>query len=118
MLANILLIDDDQYIQEFVGAFLADEGYQVIAASHRSASLDLINEYHPSLILIDIPSAKESITTLLNRFREKVGTPIIILTTSMRPAILANQFCADSFLSKPFDLDELLKIVRQHMIPN
>jgi two-component system, chemotaxis family, chemotaxis protein CheY len=51
---RILVIDDDESIRQIVHLFLSDEGYEVIEAANGQAALDALEDFRPSLILLDL----------------------------------------------------------------
>ena len=50
----ILVVDDDASIRELIGMALVDEGYEVQAAPHGAAALEVISHSRPSVILLDM----------------------------------------------------------------
>jgi DNA-binding response OmpR family regulator len=53
-LGSILLIEDDQYIREFMRTLLEDEGYEVQQVSNGLEALDLLSSYSPKLIWLNL----------------------------------------------------------------
>jgi DNA-binding response OmpR family regulator len=115
MIANpcVLVIDDDSSIQELISAVLIDEGYRVIATTHRRVTLDLLGEYAPDLILVDFPRLFETgdLTILVYRNSLAYPLPLVLLTTAINPECLMKRLNANAFLQKPFDIEELITIV-------
>jgi DNA-binding response OmpR family regulator len=114
----ILIIDDDQSIQELLGTVLAEEGYRVITTSHHTVTPDIIAEYKPDLILVDIPLLGKSESRFLHNYQQVslTSVPIIILTTSLHPEQIGEEFQAAGVLEKPFDLDNLVALVNNNVL--
>jgi len=111
----ILVVDDDAGIRELISDTLGDEGYVVISASDGVAALLMLEEWQPSLILLDLLMPLMDGDEFLRRYRELPGehVPVVVFSASGRNRIgrTAAQAEADAFLAKPFDLDDLLGLV-------
>lgn len=116
MATRILVIDDDTGILEAVQALLEDEGYDVTLATNGAVSLDLIQGTMalPDLILLDVllsgDDGRDVCRTLKGDSRTQ-HIPIIMM--SAHPNVRSSvQACgANSFLAKPYDIDDLLNQV-------
>jgi two-component system, OmpR family, response regulator MprA len=113
---TILIVEDDTPIQEFLAMALADEGYKAVSAIDGSNALEMISEYHPDLILLDIQmptmNGRVFLETYHRTFDEHV--PVVIITAGRNIDIFA-ELGAQGFVSKPFNLDELLAVI-QHLL--
>ncbi len=111
--ARVLVIDDDRDIREFVKAILLDEGYEVVTAENGSNALNILNQYKPDLILLDMRMPIMDGWAFSKAYRQMYPNqaPIVVLTAATDAAQFANQINADSYLSKPFDLVELIDVV-------
>ncbi len=114
---RILVIEDDQGIQEFMSMALTDEGYQVVLASNGAVGLQLVEVYHPHLILLDMLMPVMDGKTFLEAYREypPPRARIIALSASKNLKNVAKPMGVDDFLGKPFDLDELLHCVEVYI---
>lgn len=110
---HILLVDDDASIREFVSLALTDEGYDVVTAQNGAVALNLIVQYPPALILLDMRMPIMDGWEFARAYRQTPGSkaPIIMLTAATDAEAFATQVGADDFLAKPFGLDELLDMV-------
>jgi two-component system chemotaxis response regulator CheY len=116
--AQVLVIDDDAPIRDFVRATLEGEGYAVVTAENGSVALQLLSgdsPYQPDIILLDMRMPIVDGWQFAKVYREMPGkkVPIIVLTAATDPAKFAAQIKADNFLPKPFDLLDLLDMVEQ-----
>lgn len=111
----ILVVDDDAGIRELISETLADEGYAVVAAPNGVIALRLLEECHPSLILLDLLMPLMDGDEFLRRYREMPGphVPVVVFSASglNRVGRTTRNLDADAFLAKPFDLEDLLKLV-------
>ena len=114
----ILLVEDEEPIQQFIGEFLQDEGYTVICAHHGAQALSMIERWRPDLVVTDLMMPIMNGSELCRRLRSETATrevPIIVMSAAGRDQ--ADQGGADAFLSKPFELDDLLTMVAQYVGP-
>lgn len=110
---RVLVIDDDPSIRQAVAYALEDEGYQVDEASDGQVALESVARQHPDVILLDMkmPGTDGWEFTKLYRERYDHQAPIIVITAAQDAAQRAADVEAESYLSKPFDLDVLLECV-------
>jgi len=111
----VLLADDDRAIRESVGRALELEGYGVALAPDGAKALAQARSQPPDLIVLDVMMPGLDGLTVTRVLRsEGDRTPILMLTartwTSDRVAGL--DAGADDYLTKPFELDELLARIR------
>jgi two-component system, chemotaxis family, chemotaxis protein CheY len=110
---QVLIIDDDQEIREMVEYALMDEGYAVITAQHGAAALEVLESEHPSLILLDMRMPVMDGWTFAAELRRRYadGAPIVVCTAAEDARRRAREVDAVGCLSKPFELDEMLRVV-------
>jgi two-component system, chemotaxis family, chemotaxis protein CheY len=114
---RILVVDDDETIRQIVRLCLSDEGYDVLEAANGLAALELLTECQPSLILLDLRMPVMDGWEFARRYRGAPGPHVPIV--AFVAALNAQSECADletaGILAKPFDLDDLLSIVRNQV---
>ena len=112
-MTRVLVIDDDPSIRQVIAYVLSDEGYQVDEASDGQAALELVSRQHPDIILVDMKMPGMDGWGFVQRYRERYGrqAPIVVLTAAQDAAQRGADVNADSYVSKPFDLDDLLERV-------
>lgn len=111
---TILVVDDDQDILKLISMRLNSAGYDTIAANNGEQAMAAISLKRPDLIVSDLRMPAMDGMALLNAVHQLHPTlPMIILTAhgSIPDAVHATQHGAYSFLTKPFDSQELLKLV-------
>ena len=108
---NILLVDDDPYILEGIGADLESQGFQVTKADSGDAALEVLQENKFDLVITDlVMEDTDGIQVLKKTKALNVDTMVIILTGygDMKSAIEALRQEADDYLLKPCESAELL----------
>jgi CheY-like chemotaxis protein len=116
--SRILLVEDDAGIRQGIADLLALEGYPVDVASDGHEALAYLRRGRPALIVMDLVMPGMSGPQLLARIREEglaAGVPVAIMTAAMPAASALPP--AQAYLSKPFDVDELLEVVARHVGP-
>lgn len=114
----IAVADDDPAIRGLLTAvFEAELGAHVLVAEHGQRLLDLVREVRPDLIVLDVTmpvmGGLEAARCLLADARTADVPLIAISADAQRAAVLESGCCA--FVAKPFELAELLSIVRQQL---
>ena len=114
----VLLVDDDMDIRETLRLLLEDAGYEVYVAENGREALELLttSTVLPGLILLDLMMpvmTGEEMLSALKAVNELASIPVTIVTASGAP----RPKLASGLLTKPVDLDELLRIVAKHCNP-
>jgi DNA-binding response OmpR family regulator len=108
---QILLIEDDERIVEFVRRGLEAEGYGLTATDDGEAAKELASRSGWSVIILDIMLPGHDGRDLCREMREAgVKTPILMLTalSSLDDRVTGLRLGADDYLTKPFSFAELL----------
>jgi len=108
---RILLVEDEENIRELIQLNLEAEGYEVVSTGNGRKALDLIGGQHFDLLLLDVMLPEVdgfSITEQVRLSNHEV--PILILTAKdmAQDRIAGLKRGADDYLTKPFNLEELL----------
>lgn len=116
----ILIIDDESSIRANVQRFLRLEGYVVHEAMNGLAGLASVATNRPDLILCDVMMPEMDGFAVLAKLREDANTatiPFIFLTASVEQddQRFGLAIGANAYLSKPFNLSELLALVRRKL---
>ncbi len=114
----ILVVDDDETIRKVLAAILEEKGYIVDTAESGREAIELSKENFYNLALIDIRLPDIEGTRLLKALKETTPKMVKIIVTgypSLNNAIEAVNRGADAYILKPFDIETLLKTIRQHL---
>lgn len=113
---NILLVEDEDSLANFVSEELNFEGYQVIHARDGAEALALYekNQSELTLILLDWMLPIYDGITVARRIRKTSQIPIIMMTArdQVTDKITGLDTGADDYITKPFDIEELLARIR------
>lgn len=114
---KILVADDDPSILEALQMLLEDEGYNV-ETSNNGASLIKAREEYPDLILLDIwmsgMDGRDICRQLKNNDITK-NIPVILVSANKDTEQIAKDAGADGFIAKPFEMEDLLAKVKEHV---
>jgi CheY-like chemotaxis protein len=110
---RVLVVDDDESIRELVEMALSSEGHHVTTASNGAAALEAIAISPPDVILLDMKMPVMDGWAFARAYRAAPGhhAPIVVVTAARDAASRAAEVAADGHLPKPFDLDQLFRVV-------
>ncbi|MGH7193304.1 MAG: sigma-54-dependent transcriptional regulator, partial [Candidatus Saccharimonadales bacterium] len=112
----ILIADDDRTIRANLAMLLSAEGYQVREAENGRQAAEALAQVEVHLVLLDLKMPEMGGLDLLRQFQgELEETPVIVITAfgGSQAAIEAMKLGAFDYITKPFDLDEVLFTVRR-----
>lgn len=111
---NILLVEDDWQIREFISIALEGEGYAIHEAATASQGAVLAASIRPGLLILDLGLPDRDGQEFIADFRAWSSAPILVLSarSSEYDKVKALDAGADDYLSKPFGVPELLARVR------
>lgn len=117
MAGKVLVIDDEKNIVEIIAFNLKKEGYEVIKALDGEEGLAACLEHKPDLVLLDIMMPKMDGYEVCKKIREKMNTPIIMLTARAEEVdkVLGLELGADDYVTKPFGTRELMARVKANL---
>lgn len=108
----ILVIDDEPEILSTVATILEFEGYEVEQAANGAEGLDCIERVRPSLVLLDMRMPVLNGWDFARILKEKgVYLPIVVMTAAQDARRWAQEVGASGYISKPFDVEDLLTTV-------
>ncbi|HEY1126148.1 MAG TPA: response regulator [Actinomycetota bacterium] len=113
---TILIVDDEFGIVDILSEVFEDEGYRVVTAANGKQGLEQIAEVRPDLVILDVMMPVLDGLEVLRRLRSDAASrdlEVIVMSAAPPPRgqekLLSN---VSGFLRKPFDLRDLLKMVR------
>lgn len=118
MTKKILIIDDDEDIRNLLYTTLASEGFNVITASSGKEGLELLMDVNVDCILLDVMMPEMDGWETLRMIRAQESTkdiPVIMVTVkdSRMDKLTAIKEKATDYITKPFNLEDLIKRVRK-----
>jgi len=107
---NILVVDDEERIVEFVESYLVKNGYTVFKAHSGRDALAIFNSHAVSLILLDLMLPDMSGEDVCRAIRKTSRVPIIMLTAKVEEESILKGFGigADDYITKPFSPRQLV----------
>ncbi|WP_411873149.1 response regulator transcription factor [Vulcanococcus limneticus] len=115
---QVVIIDDDPRLRQFLCGELEVEGYAVREASDGQSALIALRENPSDVILLDLLLPDFSGVEVCRRIRASgITTPIVMLTgrDGVQERVEALDSGADDFMLKPFSVEELLARLRAHL---
>lgn len=111
---NILVVDDEKLIVKGLKHSLEQQGYKVFAAYNGSEALETIKEEKIDFIILDLMLPDIDGMMLCKKIRENHNIPILMLTAKDGDydKILGFEFGADDYMTKPFNVLELLARIK------
>lgn len=116
---TVLVVDDDVDLLALVASVLREEGFEVSTAENGREALDAVSRGMPDLILLDMKMPVMNGWEFSREFRTRHGgaAPILVLSAADDARKRAAEIGADGLVSKPFELDALLRAVDEHIRP-
>lgn len=115
---KVLVVEDDKSISALLVRALENDGFKVVTATDGEAALVTCVEERPDVMLLDVNLPKLdgfSVAKRIKGVESLKNIPIIFLTAKDRPAdmIQGIQAGAKHYVTKPFNIEELVKKVRK-----
>ena len=119
-MSDILIVDDEKDIRELISEILIDEGYSTRLAGNSEECLGQVSEALPSLLILDIwlkDSNMDGIDILKKVKIDFPHVPVVIISGhgNIEIAVSAIKQGAYDFIEKPFNIEQLLVVVRRAM---
>ncbi|HUQ85332.1 MAG TPA: response regulator [Candidatus Limnocylindrales bacterium] len=114
---KILVADDDPAIVESTTLILEESGYQV-SSTVNGETIYKMEKDMPDLLLLDIWMSGQDGREICKYLKKKEQTkhiPIIMISASKDVAQSAKDAGSDDFITKPYDMYDLLAIVKKHL---
>lgn len=115
--ATVLIVEDTPSERELISHYLQEEGYSVIHAMTAQEGLDKAIASHPNVIVTDVVMPGMSgfeLCRSLKREPETAEVPVVICSSKDQAIdrLWGMRQGADAYLTKPFNREELLKVVK------
>jgi two-component system, OmpR family, response regulator len=113
--ASVLVVEDDPALQRMILSYFGENNIRTLVASGREEMLRQLDAAAVNLVILDLRLGQEDGLDLLREVRSSSDVPVIIITGHRRDDIdrvVGLELGADDYLTKPFNLRELLARVR------
>jgi len=119
-MSDILIVDDERDIRELISEILKDEGFSTRMASNSDEAMAAIAAERPGLLILDIwlkDSNMDGIDILKAVKRDYPEVPVVIISGhgNIEIAVAAIKQGAYDFIEKPFNIDQLMVVIRRGM---
>nr|MCH9833838.1 sigma-54 dependent transcriptional regulator [Alphaproteobacteria bacterium] len=119
-MSDILIVDDELDIRELISDILEDEGYATRLAGNSDDAMTAVNTEPPALMILDIwlkDSRMDGIDILKAVKTDYPDVPVVIISGhgNIEIAVAAIKQGAYDFIEKPFNIDQLLVVIRRAM---
>jgi DNA-binding response OmpR family regulator len=114
MQGRVLIVEDDEVLARVIADNLRFAGYEVSATGNGHEAISRLRVFQPDLVLLDLMLPDHNGFELCPVLRQGGRTPVVILSARAQKAdkLRGLKLGADDYLTKPFDLDELLARVQ------
>jgi DNA-binding response OmpR family regulator len=112
---TILVVEDDPALQRMILNYFGDNNIRTLVANNRREMVDRLGDVEVNLVILDLRLGSEDGLDLLREVRVSSDVPVIIITGHRRDdvdRVVGLELGADDYLTKPFNLRELLARVR------
>ena len=118
---TILIVDDDSNVRELLRVNCAAQGLNVLTAGDGAEALRMVEQHIPELVILDVMMPEMDGWEVCKQIRDKYqdSIKVVMLTakdTARDKIIGKNILKADEYLTKPFDIDELLATVHRLLL--
>lgn len=113
---NILVVDDEDALRNVLSSELQSEGYSVVSAADGDEAITILQQKSFDLVLLDIKMPRVDGFEVLRFIKERYAkTKVIMLTgfADLKNAIESKKLGAEDFVSKPYDLVDLLTTIER-----
>ena len=117
MSKKILVVDDEKNIADILKFNLTKEGFSTVHAYDGEQAVELALNQNPDIILLDIMLPKLDGFSVCQKLRQKISTPIIMLTAKEEEVdkVLGLELGADDYITKPFSMRELMARIKANL---
>ena len=118
-MTKILIVDDNADVLHVMQLLLGSRGFQVEVTTKGEETINLVNEFQPSLIFLDVHLGGidgRDISRQLKTSEETKNVPIILFSANVLKGTAFDESLADEFIAKPFDIHDLLLKISKHIV--
>ena len=113
---KVLVIEDDDTVRDVLRSFLLEKGFEATLAQNGETGLDMLRSEKFDLILTDlVMPGITGMDVLKEVLASKISIPVIVMTAfgTVQTAVEAMRLGAFDYLTKPFNLDELIIVIEK-----
>lgn len=117
-MATILIVDDERPLRDLLAAIFSSSGYRVVEAGDGRRALELAAAEHPDAVISDVMMPLMNGVELCRRLKADQRTrdvPVVLMSAVDESRTKGAG--ADAFVAKPFDIDDLERLVGKLLTP-
>ncbi|MBK5257953.1 MAG: response regulator [Thermoanaerobaculia bacterium] len=114
---RILVVEDDPQVARLIALVLQRNGYESHVVADGQSALESTREQRPSMIFADLTTkgmGGEALCNAIKSHPETSDIPYIVVSGDRDIAEKARQCGADDYMVKPFEFDDLVRLVRKY----
>jgi len=119
-MTKIMIVDDEDDLREMIGIMLHKEGFETNTAEDGADFLDKIDDFEPDIVTLDVMMPGITTKEILEKLKEKITKPKIILLTVVRYSEEEKQrlymMGIVDYVAKPFEMDQLINTINKYII--
>lgn len=118
-MTTILVVDDEYLIADILGYALEDEGYMVVKASNGQKGIEVLERERPALIITDFMMPVMDGLEFAKAVRAQPAVshlPIILISGAQAHIGMQRSDLFDAVLSKPFNIDLVIDMVKELLV--
>lgn len=115
MAKTVLIVEDESEVAELLREVLAEAGFDVVLSTG-GAALATAADVHPDVVVIDYAMPGMTGADVISEMRqsaEPTMPPVVLVTGHYEASEIAREIGANAYLQKPFDVDDLVGVVRR-----
>jgi DNA-binding response OmpR family regulator len=115
---SLLIVDDDPNVLELLRVNCAAQGYAVRTAVDGADAMRVVDEVRPELVILDVMMPEmdgwEVCKVIRDKYQRSIKILMLTAKDTARDKLIGRHILkADDYITKPFDVDELLATVRR-----
>lgn len=113
---TIYVVEDNDDIRELVEYLFEMEGYKVFGFPNATTFKEQIVIAIPDIVVLDVMLPDGNGIDICNKLKSTTATeniPVLLMSANTNVALMNKQSKADDFISKPFDIDDLINRVKK-----
>jgi len=119
-MSKVMVVDDEEDLRNLVKLVMEREGFEVETAENGKDFLEKVSKFKPDFVILDVMMPGLTTKEILEKLKEKNVDPKIMLLTVVRFSDdeikkLAEKGKIVDYLTKPFDVPELISTVKKHL---
>jgi len=119
MTKRIHILEDDSDIRYIIEYLLKDEGYELQLSSSVSELKNKLRDALPDLFIIDVMLPDGNGIEICDDLKNDMFTkhiPVIVMSANPRSKQMSARACADDYISKPFDVDDVVTRINNLLV--